>query len=157
MLAQGFWGEVTKGTTFCAPDSLRFDVPIRPKSRPVAAPKVMHITLDYDGTYTLKPAAWDDAIEVLIAGGFCVSIVTARDDRHDNNADLQRLAAQGLAVHFTRDFTKKAWLERENTDPVAIWIDENQSPSRRSATDWDVNDASTTGGERCRRRYEQAQ
>lgn len=85
----------------------------------------MHIALDYDGTYTLKPATWDAAIDVLIAGGFHVSIVTARDDRHDDNADLQRLAAQGLAVHFTRGFAKKAWMAREATNPVTIWIDDN--------------------------------
>lgn len=84
----------------------------------------MHVAIDYDGTYTAAPEAWSAAVAALRDAGVRVSMVTARDDRYDRNAELDMIAESGTPVHYTRGFAKRQWMTHIAEDPVDVWIDD---------------------------------
>jgi hydroxymethylpyrimidine pyrophosphatase-like HAD family hydrolase len=85
------------------------------------------IAIDYDGTYTDDPEAWNKVIQVLQAAGHEVICVTMRYGK--SQAKLWRSAEtildlEGVMIYYTGRKAKKPWCEEQGLN-VDIWIDDN--------------------------------
>lgn len=83
----------------------------------------MKIALDYDGTYSADPALWSAFIQIALASGHDVCIVTARSDRLDRTPPLVDLEEE-VRVIYTRGIAKKWFLEHFGEFIPDIWIDD---------------------------------
>ncbi len=102
----------------------------------------MKIALDYDDTYSRDPVGWDGFITIMTARGHEVMVVTYRDDRYDQNADLMRLA-RNIPVFYTRGVAKGWWCEQFGPGRIDVWTDdrpksvyENSSFSPEQLIEW---------------------
>lgn len=84
----------------------------------------MKIGLDYDHTYTADPTLWLEFIDIAVALGHEVRIVTARDERYDRTQALVDLE-QYVPVIYCRGVAKK-WFLTHFGDGFSpdIWIDD---------------------------------
>ena len=79
----------------------------------------MLVAIDYDGTYTADPAAWDVAIRVLRLAGHEVVCVTMR---YENEAITTNLPG-GCLIYYTGRKAKIQWCKAHGIHPD-IWIDD---------------------------------
>lgn len=74
------------------------------------------IALDWDGTYTMDPAFWD---QVMALAPDRFVIVTCR---YDN--DMERVCYSRVPVYYTGRKAKRPFMEALGIK-VSIWIDDN--------------------------------
>ena len=83
----------------------------------------MYIALDYDDTYTLDPAAWDEFILMMQDHQHEVYIVTGRSKpipkKHNN-----RLEAIANEIFYTEGKAKKIYMELSGW-VIDVWIDDD--------------------------------
>lgn len=81
----------------------------------------MKIALDYDGTYTLDPAFWNQFIQLAHAHDHEIRIVTHRHETLDEITDVNPM----IPVIYTDGVAKKWWCEhRGDFWTPDIWIDD---------------------------------
>lgn len=81
----------------------------------------MRIAIDFDGTISSNRDMWSDLIRVMQEYGAEVFIVTAREQKA-NNEDIHRYGnAVGVPVVFTGGAQKQDFFDAD------IWIDDNPS------------------------------
>jgi butyrate kinase len=84
----------------------------------------MILSLDYDGTYTLNPAAWDKAISALRASGATVYLVTMRYDvPHEADEVRQALTGKVDDMFFTGRLAKRNFMYGQGIH-IQVWIDD---------------------------------
>lgn len=87
-------------------------------------PGRLHISLDYDNTYSADPELWNGFILSARLRGHDVRIVTARDDRYDRTAPLVELE-KAAPVIYTRGIAKGWYLRHFGGDFIpSIFIDD---------------------------------
>lgn len=80
----------------------------------------MKIALDYDGTYTLDPVVWNEFIDMMLASGHDVRVVTHRHHELDC-VDDQFM----IPVIYTDGVAKKWYCEhRGDFWTPDVWIDD---------------------------------
>ena len=87
------------------------------------------IGLDYDGTYTADPAAWNVVIPLMKMMGYEVYIVTARYEGEGDGIGeggkyfSQLEAPQGCTVYYTGRKAKRPYMVARGI-AINIWIDD---------------------------------
>lgn len=82
----------------------------------------MNISLDYDNTYTLDPATWNEMIEIFKQRGHTVYVVTLRtpDEGHDVR---RQLADKVESIIFTSRNAKTDFVSALGIS-IDVWIDD---------------------------------
>jgi hypothetical protein len=84
----------------------------------------MKIALDYDATYTLAPDFWNTFIELVMASGYDIRVVTIRDDRLDRTAPMRELEKR-LPVIYTRGVAKRWYCQHFGDGFIPdVWVDD---------------------------------
>lgn len=104
---------------------------------------LIHFALDFDGTYTLNPPAWQAFIRAVMASGQTVAIVTMRDV-DELAAVYFAVADLGIHVFATERKAKKAFM-RQHGHEVNVWIDDNPDWLYEDAAPRDLEKNSAAG------------
>lgn len=82
----------------------------------------MKIALDYDGTYSVDPAMWNEFIILTEASGHDLRIVT---NRHEELDSLEGIVPDFVKVIYTDGVAKKWYCEhRGDLWTPDVWIDD---------------------------------
>lgn len=81
--------------------------------------KIMHIAIDYDGTYTLDPYFWDNFKEMVALRGHVVSIITKRGVDHKGLLDMPEWQVIHTNLQAKQERCKDLGLH------VDVWIDDD--------------------------------
>lgn len=99
----------------------------------------MNISLDYDGTYTEDPEAWDAFIELMQSYEHDIYIVTLRSGEHD------KVRVGGLPIIYCAGRPKKE-VVREHGIHINVWIDDQpncitkgSSLTPDQVSEWEAN------------------
>ena len=84
----------------------------------------MNIALDFDGTYTLDPALWDQFIAASRLAGHKVICCTMRHEESEGDRVKLALAEKVDRVVFTGRMAKADFLKRRGIE-IDVWIDDN--------------------------------
>ena len=82
----------------------------------------MRLALDFDATYTLDPAFWNEFIGNAQGSGHEVILATYRHEVHDAHYLIDNLKGI-IPVYFTDGQAKKPFLEKLGI-VVDVWIDD---------------------------------
>lgn len=81
----------------------------------------MNIALDYDGTFTEAPRLWRAFIEMSLACGHNVYVITAR---HETEPVPPAALPFGTMVWYTGRQAKAKFAQAEKLD-IDVWIDDD--------------------------------
>lgn len=85
----------------------------------------MNISLDFDGTYTRDPDAWDQFIDLMQSQGHNVYLVTMRY-RSEANVVYERLQKRVDGIFCTGRRAKRSFMYEAGID-INVWIDDEPS------------------------------
>jgi hypothetical protein len=85
----------------------------------------LNIALDFDGTYTADPTAWNEFIELMQRQGHNVYCVTMRAES-EGRAVRQALAGKVDGFFFTDRKAKQPYMFERGIN-INIWIDDQPS------------------------------
>lgn len=84
----------------------------------------MNIALDYDGTYTRDPEAWDQFIELMQRQGHTVYCVTMRYRNYEMKEVLAALESKVDGIFFTERKAKQPFMFARGIS-IDVWVDDN--------------------------------
>lgn len=83
----------------------------------------MHVGIDFDETITAGPEIWQRVIQLFLAAGWTVSIVSIRPLNQPNKDLVEFASACGIPFYTTNGTQKAPYMISEGV-PVDIWIDD---------------------------------
>lgn len=83
----------------------------------------MNVALDYDGTYTRDPWAWNGVIRVLKNLNHKVYVVTMRHEGHEGDEVRKFLEGRVDGIFFTSRKAKQPFMFQQGIS-IDVWIDD---------------------------------
>lgn len=83
----------------------------------------MILALDFDDTYTLDPALWQQVVKLFKAAGHRVICVTCRHDTPDNRLEVV-VPGVDWREHYFTSMAPKRWHMELRGIKVDVWADD---------------------------------